>query len=402
MIKQIHVTQLRAGMHLHKLDGAWTEHPFWRRSFVLTGPDLIKLVRTGIEFAWIDTDQGLDVDETPHEVMEEPEVSYVEMPTLPAATEPMPLATGETVELDLHRANELCVNAAEVLRQVMHDVRMGRALNNDACRAVIEEIVDHVADNANALILAVRMRNHDENSYMHGVSVCALMVALARQLGFNRRQMCQAGLSGLLHDIGKTLIPAELLNKPGKLTADEYRLVKTHAQRGHALLSQSVNPCPMSLEVCLHHHERMDGSGYPQGLMGNDISLFAKMAAICDTYDSITSEKPHKGRLDPSTALRVMASRDGQFDPLVFQVFVKTVGIYPVGTVVKLQSQRLAVVIGHDADNLLRPHVKVFYSLASQEALPPQDIRLAKPECDDRIVAIEPSNEMHLLAMEML
>jgi HD-GYP domain-containing protein (c-di-GMP phosphodiesterase class II) len=402
-IKQIHVSQLRAGMYLHKLGDDWMNHPFWRRSFVLKSADLKKIAEAGIDFAWIDIDKGLD--EALPEVrqgLEEPEVDYMFMPTLPPPTEPMPIETAEMEEIDLHRVNQLCTNASSAIDRLLKDARLGRALDLAECREVVEEIVDHVMGNAAALIMVVRLKSHDEDSYMHSVTVCALMISLAKQLSFNRRQMCEAGLSGLVHDVGKALVPMELLNKPGKLTADEYRLVKTHSQRGHALLAQSARPCAMAMEVCLHHHERMDGSGYPHGLTGDAISLFAKMAGICDVYDALTSNRAHRARLDPTSALRVMNARTGQFDPKLFQSFVKTIGIYPIGTVVKLHSQMLAVVVGHDADNLLQPRVKVFYSLRAQESVDPYNLALASERCTDEIVDIEPSNEMHVLAMEMI
>ncbi len=403
MIKQIHITQVKVGMHLHKLGDDWMDHPFWRRSFPIRSPELLKIVQSGIEFLWIDTDKGLDADVPNAQLpIAEPEVDYVDMPVLPPATEPMPLATGDTQEIDLHRVNELCLNAGSAVTRLMTEARLGRAMRTAECVKVVEEIVDHVMDNAAAMILVVRLKNHDEDAYMHSVAVCALMVALARRLGFTRHQMCQAGMAGLLHDVGKALIPAELLHKAGKLTPDEYRLVQTHCQRGHALLSQSATPCAMALDVTLNHHERMDGSGYPNGLQGDQISLFAKMGAICDVYDALTSPRPHRPRLDPASAMRVMASRPNQFDPKVFQAFVRTIGIYPIGTVVKLESQQLAVVSGHDGDNLLKPKVKVFYSLCKQEPVEPWLLSLNSAQCTDRIVGIEPAGEMHLLAMEMM
>lgn len=403
MIKQIHVTQAKAGMYLHKLGDDWMEHPFWRRSFEIKSSDLLKIVQSGIEFLWIDTDKGLDAEvPNAHLSIAEPEVDYVDMPEVPAATEPMPLATAETEEIDLHRVNQLCLDAGSVVTGLLTQARMGRALEMKECVEVVEEIVDHVMDNASAMILVVRLKNHDEDAYMHSVAVCALMVSLARRLGFNRHQMCQAGLAGLVHDVGKALIPPELLHKHGKLTPDEYRLVQTHCQRGHALLSQSATPMAMALDVCLHHHERMDGSGYPFGLKGDQISLFAKMGGVCDVYDALTSTRPHRPRLDPASAMRVMAQRPEQFDQKVFQAFVKTVGIYPVGTVVRLESQMLGVVSGHEPDNLLRPKVKVFYSMRKQEPVDPWNLSLASVSCTDKIVGIEPAGHLQQMALEIL
>jgi hypothetical protein len=279
MIKQIPASQLRAGMYLHKLGGAWILHPFWRRSFLLKATDLAQIEKAGIAEAWIDTDRGIDVDgavvdepapggdgnggDAP---LAEPEVEYVDMPTLPEATMPLPLASAEAVEIDLSRASQICTNATEVVKRLHEDVRMGRVFDLAPCAEVVDEIVDNVMEDAAALLLMVRLKNHSSYAYTHSVATSALMVALARQLNFSRGQMAEAGIAGLMHDVGKLFVPLEILEKPSALTQEEYLLVKTHVLRGHTALLQNRIPSPMVLDVCLHHHERIDGTGYPHGL----------------------------------------------------------------------------------------------------------------------------------------
>jgi HD-GYP domain-containing protein (c-di-GMP phosphodiesterase class II) len=413
MIKQVPVSELRAGMHLHKLGGSWTDHPFWRRSFLLKVSDLQPLLETGIETAWIDTGRGLDVEtaavppaDGPEEAVQqhlaEPKVDYIDMPPLPAPTLPMSLDEPEVRETDLARANAICTDAGKVLRRLHEEVRMGRAFDSLQCAEVVGEIVDHMMDNPSAMLLTMRLKNHDEYAYMHSIATAALMVAMARQMGFGRVQMCELGVAGMMHDIGKLFVPTAILQKPAPLTTQEYLLVKTHVQRGYAALLQSRSPSTMVLDVCLHHHERVDGTGYPHGLGGDEISLAARMAAICDVYDATTSDRPHRGRLDPSRALRQMASAQGQFDPTLFQSFVKTVGIYPVGIVVRLQSERLAVVVSQDERSLLKPTVKVFYSVDKQQPLSPSVVHLASDLCDDRIVDVDCTPEMQMRALAEL
>ena len=225
---------------------------------------------------------------------------------------------------------------------------------------------------------------------MHSVAVCALMIALARQLGLDEQQTRAAGLAGLLHDLGKAMIPNAILNKPGKLTDEEFATIKKHPELGHAALLQGSGVGDITLDVCLHHHEKIDGSGYPKGLKANEISLFAKMGAVCDVYDAITSNRPYKAGWDPAESLRKMAEwAKGHFDEAVFQAFVKSVGIYPVGSLVRLESGRLGVVTEQSEKSLLAPKVKVFFSTKSNARIRPEEIDLSRPGVQDKIAGRE-------------
>jgi len=225
---------------------------------------------------------------------------------------------------------------------------------------------------------------------MHSVAVCALMIALAKQLGLNPEQTRSLGIAGLLHDLGKAMMPMEVLNKPGKLTDEEFAIIKTHPEEGYNLLLSSTGADEIALDVVLHHHEKTDGSGYPKRLKDSEISLFAKMGAVCDVYDAITSNRPYKAGWDPAESLRRMAEwANGHFDPTVFQAFVKSLGIYPIGSLVKLKSGRLGLVIEQSPKSLLTPSIKVFYSTRSDARIKPEIVDLSRPECADKIASRE-------------
>ncbi|MBO3703320.1 MAG: HD-GYP domain-containing protein, partial [Candidatus Accumulibacter sp.] len=247
-----------------------------------------------------------------------------------------------------------------------------------------------VSRSAGALISLARLKTADDYTYMHSVAVCALMVALARQLGLNDEEVRSAGIAGLLHDLGKAAIPLEILNKPGKLTDAEFAIVKEHPEKGHAMLLPSSDVDPVALDVVLHHHEKDDGSGYPRRLAGAAISIFAKMAAVCDVYDAITSNRPYKAGWDPAESLRKMAEwSKGHFDPAVFQAFVKSIGIYPIGSLVLLNCGRLGVVIEQNTKSLLSPQVKVFFSTGRKARILPEVFDLARPGCRQKIISRE-------------
>jgi HD-GYP domain-containing protein (c-di-GMP phosphodiesterase class II) len=216
------------------------------------------------------------------------------------------------------------------------------------------------------------------------------MVSLARQLGFSDEQTRESGLAGLLHDVGKMAIPLDILNNPGKLTDEEFAVVKEHPVAGHRMLLEGGAVGEIALEVCLHHHEKMDGTGYPNQLSGHNISLFARMGAVCDVYDAVTSNRPYKQGWCPSESLRKMAEWEGHFDKNIFQAFVKCVGIYPVGTLVRLKSGRLGVVVEQQTGkSLLLPKVRVFFSSKSNSYIMPELLDLADAGTGDKIVTRE-------------
>ncbi len=228
---------------------------------------------------------------------------------------------------------------------MFNEARLGHAIDAEHCRPLVAEISESVYRNPGALVSLARLKSADEYSYMHSVAVCALMVSLGRTLGLNEAQCREAGLAGLLHDMGKALMPLEILNKPGKLTDEEFALMRTHPERGHALLVEGGGAGEAVLDVCLHHHEKIDGSGYPHRLSGEPLTLIARMGAVCDVYDAITSNRPYKAGWDPAESIARMASWQGHFDATVFSAFVRSLGIYPTGSLVRLASGRLAVVV---------------------------------------------------------
>ena len=389
MLKKISVDSLRVGMHLHEMCGPWMDHPFWRTKFVITDPDdLRRVAESGIREVWIDVAKGLDVvvEETPVEVAVAVEVVAAEVTVDDGSSKKTSMAE------ELKRAARICATGKEAVVSMFQEVRMGKAISAEAAGALVEEISSSVIRNPGALIRLSRLKTADDYTYMHSVAVCALMVAVGRQLGLDDAEIREVGMAGLLHDLGKALMPLEVLNKPGKLTDEEFRIIKSHPVEGHRLLVEGGSVGEIPLDVCLHHHEKVDGSGYPDRLKDEQISLFAKMGAVCDVYDAITSNRPYKAGWDPAESIRKMTEwRQGHFDERVFQAFVKSIGIYPVGSLVRLHSGRLGVVVDQTEKSLLTPKVKVFFSTKSNLRIPPAVLDLSSPAARDKIVSIEES-----------
>lgn len=362
-------------MHLEAFCGAWLEHPFWRNKFVLNNAkDIALILESPIKEVWINIAKGLDTETAA--LATDTAIEIVTAESVPYAPPAVQEKAGFNDEI--RRAAKICAKGKEAVVSMFQEARMGKAIEAEAAAPLVEEISNSVMRNPGALISLARLKVADDYTYMHSVAVCALMIALSRQLGLDEQQTRDAGMAGLLHDLGKAMIPIEILNKPGKLTDEEFALVKTHPEEGYKLLLEGKGISEMTKDVCLHHHEKIDGSGYPKGLNGETMSLYAKMGAVCDVYDAVTSNRPYKAGWDPAESIKRMAEWKGHFDPTVFQAFVKSLGIYPIGSFVRLESGKLGVVIEQGDQSLLKPKVKVFFSTKSNAYIKPETIDLAR------------------------
>ena len=372
MLKKICVEQLAEGMYIHELCASWMDTPFWTKKFLVDSVSLLNKVKNcGIRELVIDTNKGKDIaNSAVSEAKAVPVLSPKRDISAKAAKE---TSTAEEFSQDA----KVIAQSRDAVTSMFNEARMGRVTGIENSGVLVDMIAESVIRNQHALVALSRLKGADDYTYMHSVAVCALMIALAMQLGLNEDEVRICGKAGLLHDIGKIAIPLEILNKPGRLTDEEFGLVRRHPQAGYELLFDVPGLPNIVLDVCLHHHEKFDGTGYPNGLRSNGISLYARMGAICDVYDAITSNRPYKAGWCPAESLRHMAdwTKHGQFDPVLFAAFVKCVGIYPIGTLLKLKSGRLAVVMDV-SKSLLRPVVKILYSTKSMTYLPPQIVDL--------------------------
>ncbi|WP_115561447.1 HD-GYP domain-containing protein [Xanthomonas arboricola] len=414
MLRTIDSDQLRPGMYVYKLLGAWVHHPFWKTSFLVDSDDVDKIHGSRIEQLVIDTARGLDVDtgatvdeqETGDAPSSPPTPEPEPEPPEPASTARSARTNSVTaqvgIEAEVVRARRIFEDGRDMVEAMFRDVRLGRTVDTEAAMPLVEAINDSVLRHPQALISVARLKTADDYTYLHSMAVAGLMSGLARQLGLPEAQVVEAAMGGLLHDMGKAVTPLDILNKPGRLTNDEMEVMRQHPLDGHRLLMAGGVQNAVVLEIALHHHEKMDGSGYPNCLVGEDISLMSRMGAVCDVYDAISSDRPYKRAWDPAESLKQMASWKGHFDPAIFQAFVRRLGIYPVGSLVRLESQKLAVVIEQTPDALLKPKVRVFYSAKLRSHVLVQDIDLSRPDCQDRIAQMESPTDWGFRDLEKL
>ncbi|MET3133881.1 HD-GYP domain-containing protein (c-di-GMP phosphodiesterase class II) [Oxalobacteraceae bacterium GrIS 1.11] len=402
-LKKIKVVDLRLGMFLQGFDGSWLKHPFWKSKFLLLEAAELRAAHdSGLAECWIDLSRGADVaapSALAGALAPEPEHSAPQAQAQPEAPEAV---VASSFHDELQRAATLCKGARDATMLMFNEARLGNAIDAQACLPLVTEIADSLLRNPGALISLARLKTSDDYTYMHSVAVCALMVALGRALGLDEVACRDAGVAGLLHDIGKAFIPLAILNKPGKLTDEEFEAVKSHPVRGHALLMEGQAASAAVLDVCLHHHEKFDGAGYPERLQGEAISLMARMGAVCDVYDAITSNRPYKAGWDPAESVARMISWKGHFDQTVLSAFIKTLGIYPTGALVKMRSGRLAVVVEQNASSLTKPVVKVFFSTKADTYIPVERIDLAHAGAGDTIVGREARDKWNLALIDEL
>lgn len=382
-IKRIPVSKLRLGMYIHRLGGNWFQHPFWRGNFLLDdAADLRIIQRCGIPDVWIVVDKN-EPGSRPAT-----EIGWMLSPSGAGADDGLSAAPAVTLAEEVEHARRLCLGAQDQILSMFDEARMGKAINAHSAVPLVQQIADSVERHPQALLSVARLKTQDNYTYLHSVAVCALMLALARQLRLDYRLTQLAGLGGLMHDLGKAAIPLDILNKPGKLTDAEFEAMKRHPARGAAMLREG-GADPAVQAVAMHHHEKINGKGYPDGLAADAIPLLARMGAVCDVYDAVTSVRPYKDPWNPAEAMRQMARWEGHFDRPIFEAFVKAVGIYPVGSLVRLKSQRLAVVTDVGPDTLLTPCVTAFYSAQARAPVPEEPLDLSDPGCGDSILGPE-------------
>lgn len=380
MLKKIRVHDVRPGMFIHEICGSWMDHPFWKNSFLLEEDEDYRTIKTcGVQEVWIDTDKGLDIESEAIVSTEGERKRKIEAELLKIASDEPPHEPRIAIHEEIVKARQVHERSKAAVTSMFKEARMGNAIKVSEAAPLVEEINLSISRNPEAFLNLARLKTKDDYTYLHSVAVCALMIALGKQLGLKGQDLKDAGLAGLLHDVGKMMIPDEVLNKPGKLTDEEFNLVKEHPRRGWEILQGSSDITGTALDVCLHHHERVDGTGYPERISGDALTLFSRMGAVCDVYDALTSNRCYKNGWEPAETIRKMAEwQEGHFDKRVFHAFVKTIGIYPSGTLVRLQSGKLAIVLEQTEKSLLTPVVKAFFSTKSNEPIMPETIDLSR------------------------
>ncbi|MCZ4059881.1 HD-GYP domain-containing protein [Pantoea sp. LMR881] len=371
MLKLMTVDELRPGMFIHKLDVWWIKDTRIRNQMLITDPQQIALLRNeGIHQLWVDINKSVQAPLKPQEKKAIAKTPFFQ---------------------ELDQAQQIFQQGKPQVLAMFNEARLGNSIDLSYMIDLVDEISGSIEREPSALLSVARLKNHDDYTYLHSMAVCGLMISLGRKVGLNAQQLRRVGMGGLLHDVGKAAVPLDILNKPGKLTEEELTVMRQHPIVGAQILMEAGAGHDL-LDIALHHHEKFDGSGYPHGLKGEEITLFSRMAAVCDVYDALTSTRPYRKGWTPAEAMHNMLGWRGHFDSQLLHSFVRTIGIYPVGSLVRLASGRVALVVKAGETSLLRPQVHVFWSLHAQREIKPEIVNLGDSFCTDSIVGAEDSN----------
>lgn len=396
MIKKISIDQLKPGMHVHDLNFGWMDHPFAQKDFFLEDEDTLRQIRQlGVHELYIDTERGHDVPHAPTQTEVDERLERTMEVIADATPQPQPTTLNE----ERREAQRIHQEAMQLIHGLMEDVRLGRQIDLEQASPLVWEMVDSLFRNRDALLGLTRIRHTDRYTFEHSVNVAVLMAAFARSLELERNIIYMVGLGGLLHDIGKTLVPQHILNKPGRLSEKEFAVMRGHVVHTHTLLSQIPGIPPVALSVAAEHHERFDGSGYPNKLKGEAISRYGRMAAIADVYDAITSNRVYHQGMEPHIALRKLLEWSSHhLDPELTQQFIRCVGIYPIGSLVRLQSERLAIVVGRGREGMRQPLVRLVLDIKRRRYLNQDvlDLSDAAQAGQERIVRVESTEKWRI------
>lgn len=390
MIKKIEVSELRVGMYIHDLNCEWMEHPFLQNHFLIDAETVIEKVgKLGVRHVYIDTKRGLDAPHAPsvEDVQRRLDAKLLQI----GETHKRAAERHVTLDEELKQAKKLCGEANLIVHNVLQDCRLGKQVELEKIEPIVSAVVASIFRNPDALVSLLRIKQADKYTFQHSVAVGTLLISFCRAQGFERNLIEQAGIGGLLHDVGKMLVPGTILNKPAKLSEREFGLMKRHVEFGGQLLNTTPNLSKEALAIVSEHHERFDGSGYPRQLKGDAISLLGQMASIVDVYDALTSERVYHHGIEPTAALRkILEWSEYHFDSQLVHQFIRAIGIYPVGTLVLLESGYLAVVVEQHHQDLLHPKVRMVFNRRGNCPLSsPRDIDLSRPGCQDRVVCFE-------------
>lgn len=385
MIKRIPVSALRVGMYIADLNNDWIPHNTQRRRGVIKKEETIEKIRQiGVEYVYIDVSRGLDSQdaEPAREVDNRNETALLDA----GARKPGVIKQVSVAE-EMVFARQVHSHAQGLVGSLMHNVKIGGTIDIAPIHQLADELQSSIFRNANALSCLGRIREKDNYLLEHSVNLSVLMSLFGNFRELPTETLHQIIVGALLHDIGKILTPDSILHKPGRLTPEEFEVMKAHARHSRDILTSTEGIGELTIVTAAEHHERLDGSGYPEGLKGDEISVYGRMVAITDVYDAITSDRVyHKGMTPTQGLKKLLEWSNGHLDPVLVKEFIRCVGLYPVGSLVQLESGRIGVVVETNDDDQRLPVVRVMYNTRFRLPITVESINLAKPGSQDRIV----------------
>jgi putative nucleotidyltransferase with HDIG domain len=375
--RKVEVDDLELGMYVARLDRPWTDSPFMFQGFVIKSAEELEKLRDLCKFVFVDEEKSEYDDRTLRRSIEVRPKGQVRI----TRTEWHKLSSEEqkiSFEKEVKKAAELRTRTRKYVDQLFKEMRMGFAVDTETAKAVVHELVETITEDADTALWLTNLKNVHEYTAQHSINVSVLSIVFGKHLGFTKDQLKLIGLGALLHDIGKMKVPPEILDKPGKLTPEEFDIIKRHPVDGYQTMKQTGDIPDQALQIIRYHHERVSGRGYPDGLKGDQISTAVLMVAIADVYDAITSDRVYHQSIPAHEALKALYQiAPGEFGKKLMEEFIRCIGIYPIGSVVELSSGDVGVVMSTDPTNKLRPLVMLVRDADGCEYLPRRNVSLS-------------------------
>ena len=380
---KVDISQLKKGMFVSELDRPWTETSFLLQGVLIESTEDISQFQKTCEYVYIDADKSHE-SIYPHlrslSTLGKDESNPNHSDTHAHESKQADLEQ-HNFQKELKVARKLHSRTRTYIDQALEDVRLGQAVNTDEAKELVTEVANSITRSPHAMVWLTNMKERDEYTSIHCMNVCILAVSFGRSLGMNKTELELLGLGGLLHDLGKMRVPLEILNKPSKLTFDEFEVMKTHPMEGYSMLKKQDDLPLEVLDIVKHHHERRNGKGYPSQLDGDHINNMTRIVAIVDVYDAITSDRCYHDAITPYEALKNMYEWVNEdFDKEIIEQFIKCLGIYPIGCVVELNMGHVGIVVSASEKSKLRPIVMLVLNSKGERFPAPKLINLAHPK----------------------
>ncbi len=365
---RVPVHQITIGMYVCDLDRPWLDTPFPVQGFEVTSPEDIQLISDICEYIYIDVKKSKlnqHIPETqPVQTQATRNGLFKRLFRRPNESstakdgEQQPYKDKHSVEEELENAGNAYRNTKDTVNEILENFKLGRDININQARRVVNECVESIFNNKDSLLWFTLIKNRDLYTSEHCLNVAILSIAFGRHLGHSEKTLKTIGLCGLLHDVGKVKIPLEVLNKEGTFTQEEFEIMKQHPVHGRDYLEKQSDIIPEAIDVTYGHHEKIDGSGYPQGLRGSQIPYFAKLVAITDAYDAITSDRSYQNARSTLQAQKILYEAAGShFDEELIKGFIQWLGIYPPGSIVEMTNGEAGIVLSVNPKYKLKPRV---------------------------------------------
>jgi HD-GYP domain-containing protein (c-di-GMP phosphodiesterase class II) len=347
-LTRINVEDLRVGMYVSRLDKPWLESKFLFQGFVLKNQADIDAVREQCKFVYIDENK-----QNKTQIVKARDAYSKEW--LDKNTPPDKLSS---FEKEIEHAEYVHQETSDLVRRFMADVSLGEAISVEVAQKAVAQCVESILNAPDALLWMTQLKNRDLYTSQHSMNVCILAIALGRQINLSVEELNNVGLCGMMHDMGKMLVPLEVLNKPGKLEPEEQKIMNNHPELGWKLLQASSGMYEGAIEVAYSHHERLDGTGYPRKLTAEKIMPYVRIVTIVDIYDAITSDRVYQKGRTHLDAINIMTKLCGtHIDSGLTYKFIECLGIYPPGCIVEMSNGEIAIVVEANQKKRLKPKI---------------------------------------------